>query len=94
MRKFKMGLITLAASAAVIVPAGSAVATSGSTSNATTASGALIEVKDIDTNAVVWVGDVIDIGDVCVLNGNQIIALLSGVDQTCGNDSHKKAHRK
>jgi hypothetical protein len=98
MRKFKLGLITLAASAAVIVPAGSAVATSGGTSNATTASGALIEVKDIDTNVIVWTGDILSpsFGDVCVLNGNQVVALLSGVDQDCADDGHghKKAHKK
>ena len=93
MRKFKMGLVTLVASAAVIVPAGSAVAGSSSSSSA---SDALIEVSDINTGVVVWTGDILspEFGNVCVLNSNQIVALLSGTDQTCGNDNSKKAHKR
>jgi len=96
MRKFKMGLITLAASAAVIVPAGSAVATSGSHDSATTARGSLVEIKNVNTNAVLWTGDILspEFGNICVLDGNQIITVLSGTDVVCGNDHSKKAHKK
>jgi hypothetical protein len=94
MRKFKMGLITLAASAAVIVPAGNAIATSGS--HSTAASGSLVEIKNVDTNVVLWTGDILspEFGNICVLDGNQVIAVLSGTDVVCGNDHSKKAHRK
>jgi len=96
MRKFKLGLIMLAASAAVIVPAGNAVATSGSHDSATSASGALVEVKDVDTNVNIWTGDILspEFGNICVLDGNQIITVLSGTDVVCGNNSHRKAHKK
>jgi len=96
MRKFKMGLITLAASAAVIVPAGSAVATSATHTGSSTASGSLIEVRNVNTNVLIWTGDIgsPEFGNICVLDGNQIITLLSGTDVVCGNDHSRKAHKK
>jgi hypothetical protein len=96
MRKFKMGLITLAASAAVIVPAGNAIATSGSHSSSSTASGSLVEIRNVDTNVLIWTGDILspEFGNICVLDGNQVITLLSGTDVVCGNDHSKKAHKK
>ena len=83
MRKFKMGLITLAASAAVIVPAGSASATSSDHSKWTA-----------HCNVIAVCGNDVDveIGDINVLNnfvalncaGADITAFVVKDQNTCG----------
>jgi len=79
MRKFKMGLITLATSAAILVPAGAATANSSLFEIYDVASGNTIKVSDID----VLTGD-------CLLNGTQILALLSGNEANCNSQPGHK----
>jgi hypothetical protein len=79
MRKFKMGLITLAASAAVLVPSGAAVANPS-----------LFEIYDVASGNTVKVGDIDVLTGDCLLNGTQILALLSGNEANCNSQPGHK----
>jgi hypothetical protein len=99
MRKFKYGLVALAASAAMIIPAGAANASTQSASTAMNPPGqcGVIVVLCVDVlhNGVnIWTGDIAspDISNVCILNDVDVLnKLKDGLTLTCsnGNKIHK-----
>jgi len=102
MRKFKYGLVALAASAAVIIPAGAANASTQSASTTMNPPGecGFISILCVDVlndnNVVVWTGDIaspdLTVGNVCVLSGNlnqNLVLLNGGSVLTCSDGSHK-----
>jgi hypothetical protein len=102
MRKFKYGLVALAASAAMIIPAGAANASTQSASTAMNPPGqcGFISILCVDVlhNGVnIWTGDIgdVDISNVCVLSGNlndNVTALNRGDVLTCTNGNKVKKH--
>jgi hypothetical protein len=99
MRKFKFGLMALVASAAVAIPAGSAVAGTDSTSSSSTAlTGCITICVDVLHNGVtIETGDIAstNVTNVCVLSGilNQNVILLNaGNVLTCTNGNKMKKH--
>jgi hypothetical protein len=102
MRKFKYGLIAVAASAAMFIPAGLANASTQSASTAMNPPGqcGIISILCVDVlhNGVnVQTGDILstDITNVCVLSGNlnQNLDLLNtGSVLTCTNGNKMKKH--
>ena len=100
MRKFKYGLVALAASAAMIIPAGLANASTQSASTAMNPPGQCgiitvlcVDVIDID-NKVIWTGDLVNIGEVCVLNDvvDVVGKLKNGATLTCSNGNRVHQH--
>jgi hypothetical protein len=100
MRKFKMGLITVAASAAMFIPAGLASASTQSASTQWNPPGdcGIISILCVDVlnnnNVVVKTGDILspDITSVCILSGNldqNLVLLNGGSVLTCSDGSHK-----
>lgn len=88
MRKFKMGLITLAASAAFLVPAGSAVASTQSTSNGASSSlGCVLVCFDIYTGDILSHNNVSvnTAANVCGVQVVQLTALGIGQIVKCSN---------
>jgi hypothetical protein len=101
MRKFKYGLVALAASAAMIIPAGAATASTQSASTAMNPGqcGAIINicVDVLHNGVVIETGDILsrNVVQVCVLDGNlndNITALNRGDVLTCTNGNTMKKH--
>ena len=104
MRKFKYGLVALAASAAMIIPAGAANASTQSASTTMNPPGqcGVIAILCVDVlnnnNVVIKTGDILspDITNVCVLSGilnDNVTALNNGDVLTCsGNGNKMKKH--
>ncbi|MEA2129268.1 MAG: hypothetical protein QOJ85_2159 [Solirubrobacteraceae bacterium] len=102
MRKFKLGLVALAATAAVAVPAGSAMAGTDSTSGASSATDlgcvALCEFSILDNNNIEVIKniDVTTVANICPnISVVQITALAVGQVAVCdaNNNSHKKVKK-
>jgi hypothetical protein len=106
MRKFKYGLVALAASAAMIIPAGAANASTQSASTAMNPPGqcGLITLICVDVlnnnNVVVWTGDIAspDIKNVSVCGLNDVVDLAlvnklkNGAELTCSNGNKVHQH--
>jgi hypothetical protein len=100
MRKFKTGLITLAASAAILVPAGLANASTQSAATPSTASDVCVGLVTLcvdvlnDNNVVIKTGDILsnDVTSVCILSGNlnnNLDILNRGGTIACSGNSNK-----
>jgi hypothetical protein len=96
MRKFKIGLVTLAASAVILVPAGSAAATAQNTSNAPLSSlstCAFLCFDLLEDDIVVAHNvDIFAAANWCVLPGPQLASLSIDEIIVCSNP-HRKIRR-
>lgn len=102
MRKFKYGLVALAASAAMMIPAGLANASTDTASTPVLNPGecgviTLICVDVLHDGVVVETGDILspNVTNVCVLSGNlnqNIVLLNGGSVLTCTNGNKMKKH--
>ncbi|MGH2943512.1 MAG: hypothetical protein ACRDLN_12145 [Solirubrobacteraceae bacterium] len=94
MRKFKMGLIALTASAALMIPAANAAASTQSVSNTASSSSAGCVLLCFD----LYVDDVLSGNDVDIItatvfcNNISLVGVLVGQWVSCG-DGHKKVKR-